>query len=441
MSAVTKPPWTFFTWHTCPRLLFTFCSEFEREKDLHIPIELIEAKNRIETCAPQNLWEFSKKITNPYELIYTYRSEYVPASLSAIKPLSRSYFKMIEILQLTGFLEAHKNGTIRTAHVCEGPGGFIEAIYDIAMRNSVRIKRTNAMTLRSTRSHIPGWRRAQHFMNRNRQIAIEYGPDNTGNILKVENRQALLASIQKDTHVRKPVNIFTADGGFDFTSNYLAQEESIFQLLLASVHTGLSCLAQDGLMVLKIFDYFAPATFELIGFLAGCFEQWTIYKPATSRPCNSEQYFIGMRFRGVRQEELDGIERAICANILPKHLIVEPIPEQLAGLFINKRDLFVQKQISFLNAALERAEAWSQVPPLGGELAHLWGRLHEASMDFCRTFHIITAYPPPPIVCRLALPPADLDEIHEEDTSQPDVCPQSSKPDDVTDCPTPSAPS
>lgn len=441
MSAVTKPPWTFFTWYTCPRLFSTFRAEFEQETELHIPPALQVAKNRIETCAPQNIWEFSKKITNPYELIYTYKSEYVPASLSVVKPLSRSYFKMIEMLHLTGFLAAHRNGTIRTAHVCEGPGGFIEAIYDIAGRNSVRIKKTNAMTLRSTRSHIPGWRRAQHFMNRNRQIIIDYGEDNTGNILKVENRRALLASIQKDTTMQKPVHIFTADGGFDFTSNYLAQEESIFQLLLASVHVGLSCLAQDGLMVLKIFDYFAPATLELIGFLAGCFEQWTIYKPATSRPCNSEQYFIGTRFRGVRQEDLEGIERAIQAARLPKHLIDEPIPEQLGWLLVEKRDLFVQKQISFLNAALDRAEAWNGTPPTERELAQLWQHNHTQSMDFCRKFHVITAYPPPPIACRLALPPADSDETHGEDTSQPDVCPQSLMPDDGSDCRIPSAPS
>ena len=39
-------------------------------------------------------------------------------------------------------------------------------------------------------------------------------------------------------------------------------------------------------------------TVDLIALIASTFKEWSIYKPATSRPCNSERYFIGMDYRG-----------------------------------------------------------------------------------------------------------------------------------------------
>ena len=75
-------------------------------------------------------WDIYKKYTNPYEYIHTI----VPLkkkSVSKYKPLSRSYFKMIEIMNTF-----HINYTepITSFHLAEGPGGFIEAL--VKLRNS-----------------------------------------------------------------------------------------------------------------------------------------------------------------------------------------------------------------------------------------------------------------------------------------------------------------
>jgi len=65
---------------------------------------LYHYRNRIETYSqllPPNNWEYYKKIVNPYEMIYTKKKyKNVPESISLVKPLSRSYFKMIEMLDL-----------------------------------------------------------------------------------------------------------------------------------------------------------------------------------------------------------------------------------------------------------------------------------------------------------------------------------------------------
>jgi hypothetical protein len=296
------------------------------------------------------------------------------------------------------------------------------------------------MSLRSTKPHIPGWRRAQQFMNRHREVHIEYGADNTGNILSTENRIAFNDAIRRG-YTGNPVHIFTADGGFDFTANYLAQESTIFPLLLASVHTGFSCLAREGMFVLKIFDCFSPATKQLVAWMAAAFDKWTLYKPATSRPCNSEQYFIGVGFRGVRQQDLAAIDETISRGFLPKSLFDEPVPESLMVEIEKQTEFMLKNQLQFLELALARTANWSNVNPSEATLRQLWDNSLAASRAFVGHFSIIYKYPWQPISCRLSLPPVDLVSDYGEDTSQPDVCPQSSTPDGDSGYPVPSGPS
>ena len=67
-------------------------------------------------------------------------------------------------------------------------------------------------------------------------------------------------------------------------------------------------------MLCYFFDFYHKATIELLYFLSCHFTEWTLYKPATSRPCNPEQYFIGKGFIGCSDEVFD-VMRLWC-NIL-----------------------------------------------------------------------------------------------------------------------------
>jgi hypothetical protein len=147
------------------------------------------------------------------------------------------------------------------------------------------------MTLRPTKSHIPGWRRSSHFLKKYNQVQLEYGADDTGNIL-IPNNQEVFSKKAIGAH------LFTADGGFDFSVNYTNQEQMAFPLLLASFTMGLNTLAQGGTMIIKMFDIYGKATQDLLLGSAIFFDRFTLYKPATSRPCNSERYFIATGYHG-----------------------------------------------------------------------------------------------------------------------------------------------
>jgi 23S rRNA U2552 (ribose-2'-O)-methylase RlmE/FtsJ len=288
---------------------------------------LHEYRNRISeyesTLKNGKNWEYYKKIVNPYELVYTQRKyEDFPDSICFLKPLSRSYFKMIEMLDLTKFFNTFHLDNVRTAHVCEGPGGFIEALYDEAFKNKKKIQTSIAMTLKSRQTNVPGWRRAAQFLQRNRNIRILYGEDDTGDIMKPENQQYFIDYCTHPSYDNK-MNIFTADGGFDFSCDYAKQEKMIFPLLLASTKIGFEVLNKGGVFILKMFDFYEKATIDLLYFMSCHFTEWTLYKPAMSRPCNPEQYFIGKGFTGCTDEVYD-VLRLWC-NMLENNQPVESL--------------------------------------------------------------------------------------------------------------------
>ena len=98
----------------------------------------------------QTEWDKYKKYTNPYEYIHTL----VPNSKQSIcklKPLSRSFYKMIEIF---GLLEINDSLPIdcKSFHLAEGPGGFIEALVDL--RKNINDKYIG-MTLVNSNKNAP----------------------------------------------------------------------------------------------------------------------------------------------------------------------------------------------------------------------------------------------------------------------------------------------
>lgn len=255
-------------------------------------------------------WEYYKKIINPYELIYTQKKyDTFPTSVCMLHPLSRSYFKMIEILAISDFFKMiERDDRIRTAHVCEGPGGFIEATIDELIKRRKTANQITAMTLRPNQTNVPGWKRAAQFLQKYRNIKITYGADNTGDILHVKNQQSFF------TDCGSKVQLFTSDGGFDFSTDYLQQERFIFPLLLASTRIGFEVLKDGGVFVLKFFDTYYKGTQDLIYLLSCHFRSWTMYKPATSRPCNPEQYFIGKGFKPCSVKTMNFLKKC-CEDI------------------------------------------------------------------------------------------------------------------------------
>ena len=296
---------------------------------LHTPLHerLLALKNDIDRVAPTGYWDDAKKLTNPYEYIFLSLQRRMQWSLSAKQPLSRSYFKMIEIWDMVGLTAA------ATTHSAEGPGGFLEAIQDrmMAVNGNVAIPMI-AMTLKSTERTVPGWRKSHNFLQSYPSVHITYGHDQTGNLYSLANQDAFAAAaevhldpLQDKGKGTGKACVYTADGGFDFSADFNGQENTVQRLLVAEALAGLTTLRLGGVMILKLFDMKYRATLEFIWTLSSCFERTALVKPNTSRPANSERYWIGAGFLGAPDWILQ-LFRTLTATDAPQgwdHLFAE----------------------------------------------------------------------------------------------------------------------
>jgi 23S rRNA U2552 (ribose-2'-O)-methylase RlmE/FtsJ len=241
---------------------------------------LCETKQKLDEREKE--WDIFKKYTNPYEYIHTV-VPFKKKCVSKHKPLSRSYFKMIEIVNTFGLTFESK--PIQTFHLAEGPGGFIEAM--VGMRKCQHDKYIGMTIIDENQDpNIPGWKKSESFLRQNKNVFVEYGADKTGNILTLKN------FVYCKEKYGSSMELITADGGFDFSMDFNNQEIHIAKLLFSQIAFALCMQKKGGSFILKIFDCFMPHSIDIIYILSSFYEKIYIMKPHTSRYANSEKYVI-----------------------------------------------------------------------------------------------------------------------------------------------------
>jgi 23S rRNA U2552 (ribose-2'-O)-methylase RlmE/FtsJ len=303
------------------------------KNNLSISITLNSYLNNVKKQIDENSdnWDFIKKYTNPYEFIHTI----IPGnktSVSKLKPLSRSFYKMIEISNILNIFDNYKDCNINTFHLAEGPGGFIEAT--TYMRNNEN-DTYKGMTLINEDPNVPGWKKSEYFLNKHKNVSIEYGATGTGDLLKIENLKFCYEKYHNS------MDIITADGGFDFSVDFNQQEILATKLLFAQVSFALMMQKKEGHFILKIFDIFSKTTLDILYLLSSVYKQVYIVKPNTSRLANSEKYIVCKHFKGVSE--------SLSLSIINQYPKLESI-EYISSLFDFQLDLFFINKIEEYNA-------------------------------------------------------------------------------------------
>ena len=244
---------------------------------------LTEIKEKISECGDE--WNANKKYTNPYEYIYTNSPR---TSVCRYKPISRAYFKMIEILNTFNFPSFDSPKPLQMFALAEGPGGFIEAVLNY--RNNPADKYYGMTIEDPTDGEVPGWKKTTSFLKSNPNVFLEKGADATGNILNMENFKHVVAKYKNSCE------FVTGDGGFDFSTDFNSQEINITRLLFGQIAYTVCIQKYGGCFVLKCFDCFYKASAELIYLLSTMYEKVYVVKPNTSRYANSERYLVCINF-------------------------------------------------------------------------------------------------------------------------------------------------
>jgi cap1 methyltransferase len=227
---------------------------------------------------------------------------------------------------------------------------------------------------------IPGWRRATTFLQKHPSIHLEYGPTKTGNIYEPSNQDECARLVGTNG-----AHIVTADGGFDFSEDFHAQEKSILRLIISSSIILLRSVAYEGDIIFKVFDCNSPVTRDIIALLASCFQQWSLYKPVTSRPCNSEWYFLGKSAIRNRNEVVqvltkirDGLAQEPAINY-ERILNVNPLDDFIKNL----QDQRCIKQMEALKQVLSFCHSHETVIK-----DDLWEKQRPNCIEWCNHFRI-----------------------------------------------------
>lgn len=265
---------------------------------------LSTVKKQIESH--NEIWDNIKKFTNPYEFIHGGVPGY-KTPISKLKPLSRSFYKMIEIVHTFDIFPVVSNKenifynadaaavsavaadtAIKTFHLAEGPGGFIEATAFLRKNSNDMYY---GMTLVSQDPKCPGWKKSKQFLDDNENVFIEVGSDGTGNLLSIENYNHCY------NNYRETMDVITGDAGIDFSDNYNKQENMALKLIIAQVLYAITMQKNNGHFILKVFDTFTTSSIDILYLLSSLYKEVYITKPKTSRYANSEKYIVCKFFK------------------------------------------------------------------------------------------------------------------------------------------------
>ena len=301
-------------------------------------------KKQIETDV--NNWDKYKKYTNPYEYIHTIIPN-TKQSVSKLKPLSRSFYKMIEISNMLDLIDSENK--LQSFHLAEGPGGFIEAM--CLMRENRKDDKYYGMTLINNNDPaVPGWNKTNNFLLKNQNVEIEKGYDQTGDIMNPDN---LKYCYQK---YKNSFDIITGDGGFDFSTDFNQQEIVSSKLIFCQIAFAISLQKYNGHFILKMFDTFTQVSIEYLYLLSILYDEVHIVKPNTSRYANSEKYVVCKNFRLSDTDSLVKLLYSAITNLKDDEFLNKILNIDIPYLYFNKLEeynaIIGQQQIENIASTL-----------------------------------------------------------------------------------------
>lgn len=219
------------------------------------------------------------------------------------------------------------------------------------------------MTLVSRHRQVPQWKvtQMQDALAPGSTLRIHSGADGTGDLCRLSNVDALVAAVG-----RGACDLVTADGGFDFSAAFNAQEAASLPLIACEVLAALMLQRAGGAFILKVYDLHHMASIQLLHALRGAYFGVRLVKPLTSRPANSEKYVVCTGFLGVRPEVLDALRGACARASEPVGFAgalaaalrrVESVPPRFIIDLTHCTTVFVLRQVRSIGITLDRAAA------------------------------------------------------------------------------------
>jgi len=187
---------------------------------------------------------------------------------------SRSFHKMYEIA-----LSCALPMPTRSVHLCEAPGGFVQALAHLRRPEDGLWESWIAISLEAG-DGIP-------------TPAVHLLPSDCGSFLTCD----VMDVARTNTLVPEGLaQLVTADGATAMDHAHVEGEH--FSLLQAQTTVALRALAPNGTFIIKFFEGALGCTKAWIASLTLAFDRVSVVKPTASRPTNSERYLLARGYSG-----------------------------------------------------------------------------------------------------------------------------------------------
>ena len=363
-------------------------SKYNRDLNDTLNIE----KNKIDSYYNNNLWDKLKKFSNQYEFIYTtsYVNDY--KNIANINPISRSFFKLWEILYDFKFIFPHNIKNLKTAHIAEGPGGFIECIYKYLVKNKINIStEIHGITLLSGDRNIPKWKIRKNFIDKF-NIKLNNKDDTSGDLYKIDNINTFIKNVSLTSDNTNCCDFVTADGGFDFSENYNTQENDFIIFLICEIYIIFNILKDNGNAVIKLYDIYSRNSMKILYILTLFFDEVFIIKPFSSRPANSEKYVLCKSFK-MSNENLDRYKERFKNIIVTQNLnlLDDSIPYKFIKLISEYNKFYTERQILYIRNTLSLIEKINNNEIFDTKLflKELYNTNKKYAVNWCKNYSIV----------------------------------------------------
>ncbi|EGT46247.1 hypothetical protein CAEBREN_08783 [Caenorhabditis brenneri] len=211
---------------------------------------------------------------------------------------NKAFLKLLEIYDVFGFND-NGSGEIRSFHLCEGPGYFIDATYLAWLRSSSSSSpestwHWNANTLNPYFENISCFDKLiddSHL--RGHLDKWKFGPTDDGDVKKLIEEDYL-----EKEELEGKFDLVTADGSTNTQGQEGNIEQIVEDLILAEVNVALKLLRKNGRLIIKMYRFCLKGTRDIMMMLGENFSKIRAIKPMTSRPGSAERYIICDGFGG-----------------------------------------------------------------------------------------------------------------------------------------------
>ncbi|EEB15233.1 conserved hypothetical protein [Pediculus humanus corporis] len=264
------------------------------ELDIFIELKekLNEVKNKLNNYNLDDWHKHTRAMNKAGNLLWTVKKTIAPEFVT------QAWLKFYEICCCYDFVSksAQEAYYLNSVHLCEAPGAFITSLNHYLKLNHPDLKWDwISTTLNPYHEENP----LSIMINDDRFILHtldhwKFGEDNTGNLMDLNN----MTNLVKEAENMGPVLMVTADGSIDCQNNPGEQESIVSCLVYCEIVCALHILAKGGNFVVKMFTMYEEQTICLMYLLVCSFEYVHVFKPASSKEGNSENYVICLNYVG-----------------------------------------------------------------------------------------------------------------------------------------------